>query len=574
MKSRTSRNPMKSACRLRFTKSQNPKNKRKRKDQRMLATFDTEDDSKGNVLFLDLFDGENHASFVNAEDMRNHLKSVKQSMMIWAVNLEYDLINLFFDDLESFPKRIWFGKSRLMCFMFGNHLFYDTTNHWKISVEKMGKIVGLAKTSLDQTSKESIETRCKTDTEITWRFVNEMNARYKKIGARAKSTVPSTTLNLFRFSYNKLKFLVPDKEQTEFTKQAYFGGRTECFFIGHFKSPGKIFYVDVNSMYSFVMMQDYPHPYYYKKGVDLNSFGVTECEVESNLRFPVLPLRHEGKLVFPNGRFRGVWANCELNYAQKKGVKILKTHKGYYFPYSMTPFRAFVKEIYEKRKQTNDPLMRDTYKLVLNSLYGKFGQGRERKKVIPLREYLDNYSKFTAKNLKGSYIYQDKFFIYTEESEEFSNNTIMIWACYVTARARIKLHGHIEDVHKAGGVPLYCDTDSIIYEGDRAPDSSDELGGLKVECELDGLEIKLPKMYRAYRNEEIILERVKGVPRRHQREFFDKGEVTFMRPNKLMESMRRGIKPNFWAVKKRRLLSGYNKGIVTKTGFVVPLTLC
>lgn len=545
---------------------------------RPILTFDTEDDSKGRVQLLNLYDGKKHETLYLPEAMRHYLRDLRPKGLIWAVNLEYDAINLFKDDFGEFPRQIWFGKSKLISFMYKGHLFYDTLNHWKISVEEMTRIVGGTKEKLDVNDIRALTRRCRSDCEITHKFVSEMMKRYGMLEAKVKSTLPSTSLELYKSEFSRLKFQGVDTADTDFIKSSYCGGRTECFFIGTMfapkDSPKRIFYVDINSMYPSVMLYDFPQPFVYDATPDLDRLGVTEATVKSDLPIPVLPLRREGKLIFPNGVFRGVWTNAELNYAVECGVRVLKIHRGISFPYTIKPFEDFVTTLYEKRKRSDDELMRQTFKLFMNSLYGKFGQGKERKKVIPYEKYLENPDKFKAESMKGAFLFDDKLLIYTEVADEYPKNTVMVWASYVTAYARIKLHRLIMSIQDGGGIPLYCDTDSVMFYGARElVQDSKELGAFKIEHELDGVNIKLPKFYRAWRQDEIVIERAKGVPRRVQREFFENNQATFDKPNKLFESFRRGLSPNKWEKTTKKLRGVYTKGVVKADGFITPLTL-
>lgn len=544
---------------------------------REIVTFDTEDDSKGNVKLLNFYDGREHKTFYHPLGAREWLKGLKEPNLVWCVNLEYDMMNLFKDDLDTFPKRIWFGKSRLISFMFGKQLFYDTLNHWKISVAEMGKVVGEEKLPLDLTDTEKLLARCKSDCRITRKFIVEMLKRYDKLGARPKSTLPSSSLDLFVNRFNRMNYEEIPTEDNDFVKRGYFGGRTECHYLGkidcHKNEVEKIVYVDINSMYPSVMLYDFPYPFNPENRVDLDAFGVTEAIVEVNQDVPVLPIKHNGKLVFPNGRLQGVWTNAEIQYAQKVGgVKIKKLIRGLVYPCSLKPFDSFITELWDARKNTDDKLMRDTYKLFSNSLYGKFGQGRERRKVIPFSKYLENPEKYPSKSTP--FIFDDRLVVLNEEADKYPKNSVLIWAAYVTSYARIKLHSLMLSIKEKGARLLYCDTDSVMFLGNpRLVESSKELGEFKIEHVLDAVDIKLPKFYRAFKEHEIVIERVKGVPRRVAKEFFDHNEATFEKPNKFFESMRRGVKMNEWKPVTKSLRSQYDKGVVGKDGFVRPLTI-
>jgi hypothetical protein len=89
---------------------------------------------------------------------------------------------------------------------------------------------------------------------------------------------------------------------------------------------------------------------------------------------------------------------------------------------------------------------------------------------------------------------------------------------------------------------MYCDTDSIYVE-DHLMDTSNELGGLKLECEEHGMDILQKKLYR--HGDKYV---AKGVPKPkkdkegkilkdYAKEFFESGSTTFVAPVRFRQSM-------------------------------------
>ena len=62
----------------------------------------------------------------------------------------------------------------------------------------------------------------------------------------------------------------------------------------------------------------------------------------------------------------------ELKYAQQNGYKITVL-KGYNFSREKDVFKSYVETLYEKKATATNPVMRNTTKLLLNSLLGRFG---------------------------------------------------------------------------------------------------------------------------------------------------------------------------------------------------------
>ena len=98
---------------------------------------DSEDDSKGNLYWINFFDGKKHYSFKETSTAKNFLDT--HSGIVFAVNLEYDIINIFRGAYDTL--RWTFSKSRLISCRYKKLTFYDTYNHWKMSVEQIREFI-------------------------------------------------------------------------------------------------------------------------------------------------------------------------------------------------------------------------------------------------------------------------------------------------------------------------------------------------------------------------------------------------------------------------------------------------
>ena len=522
-----------------------------------LFVFDTEDDSQGNIYWIVFYNGHKYYSFNNTQSAFKFITEYPKKAICFAVNLEYDIINTF---RGNYPRIRWlFGKSRLISCRYKKFIFYDTLNHWKLSVAKMGKHIGAAKLPFNPQNLKYCERDCK----VTYDFVLSMLRRYNRLGFKIKATLPSTVYNYWLNNYSPFRLGRIDEDLLDTYKQAYYGGRTECFYIGKLK--GRIHTVDVNSLYPYVMRGEYPNPYIVEDKFDLKSYGITNARVEVNTRLPILPYRTKtGKLIYPNGRFSGWWTNDELRYSQ---AKILKVYKSYTFPVVCFPFKNFIDDFYQRRKRAKDELLNMTYKISMNSLYGKFGQGRERTNVISLTNYVKNKGKIKSDNIA---IY-DNIVIYST-IERYPINTNMVWSIYTTSLARIYLHKYLAYVREKGGQLLYCDTDSIFYKcGNVIISYGVNLGEFKNEGIYKGIDIKLPKLYMLIG--EPIKIKAKGVPKKNQLEFFNKGEVSFDKPIKFRESLKRNLTANKWVKHTKTNNYSYDKGIILNSGEVMPLKI-
>jgi len=107
-------------------------------------------------------------------------------------------------------------------------------------------------------------------------------------------------------------------------------------------------------------------------------------------------------------------------------------------------------------------------KILLNSLYGKFGQSASRRKVVPWSEDLPK----GAIPVDGTSL-SPVWYIDEEVTAPYIMPQI---AAHVTALARVRLYDHLQ---ACGDTLAYCDTDSIITSS--VLDTSTQLGGLKNE---------------------------------------------------------------------------------------------
>jgi len=202
-----------------------------------------------------------------------------------------------------------------------------------------------------------------------------------------------------------------------------------------------------------------------------------------------------GKVIFPIGRFETVLSTPELKVALKlklieKIVSVALYERG-------TIFKDFIDFFYNERikaKQTDNYAYSLFFKLIMNSLYGKFGQmsgeWQTRGKCDPLE--VDYWNE----TIQGDrHIYKMRKInglIQKYERKEESFNSFCAISSHVTSYARIKLwdlmsQAKMENVY-------YCDTDSIFtneqgYENLKAQIDIAELGKLKIEAETDNLKI-------------------------------------------------------------------------------------
>lgn len=430
--------------------------------------LDTEDNSDGQVEIINFFDGHRHWTFTRAqhggalrerawnwlygEAAKRHRKD--GPLAVWACNAEYDLVNLF---------GRWLGKMATLQYVASGLMravlrdcrviVYDTLRHWPMSVEQMGKHLGMPKVWGEEGNLFDVA-HCRQDTEIVWRFVAAMLARYDALGLSLKSTLPSMALQFFTKAFYQREFPLLPKRMVEWMRQGYYGGRVEVYRFG--EVPGPVHHYDVNSLFPSVMRAGtYPDPSAWRKTTvpDFALEGMVYCDVEvPEQEYPTLPVRGGLDIVYPYGRVTGTWCYPELRQLLEDGGRVMRVYDAVQFPPMPSPFKGYVDYCYGKRlesKRDDDALGIVWWKLAMNSLYGKFGA----KPIIDM--------------------IKDDRQVRLETAPPASAN--VVWAAYVTSLARVKLLGHLRETSAC----YYTDTDSLLTP-DVLP-TGDALGELKRE---------------------------------------------------------------------------------------------
>lgn len=514
-----------------------------------ILALDTEDDSKGKVSLINFYDGLNHYTFRRRMDAWNFLKE-QGPAIVWAVNMEYDLVNLFGDWIDKFLT-LTYNESAFIKGQWGGHniLFRDTLRHWLMSVKKMGDFIGLPKLDPKGIKNKFDDVKyCRRDTEIVYRFVLEMTKRYESIGATMKNTLPSTAFNLFKGQYCDLNIQRPSEKVCELLMEAAYGGRVEIFKTGLLDGPIDCY--DINSLYPFVMQsKEYPLP---ECGEFVEEFDLAEdhyiarMEIEMPpVNLPCLPVRHNNKLIFPVGVFEGTWTAPEIRQALADGAKVRKIKWCYsYGKRTCRPFVEWVNYIYGMRKKTGDPFMSYTLKIYLNSVFGKFTEA-------------------------------GKLLIYkngeVSELENRPNHSNVVLGAYTTAYGRLTL---LKAMRENENSLCYCDTDSVFLQRAEKLKVGKELGEWKHEGRFSRCHFVLPKTYLAVRDDGTTMRKAKGIPARAMADFFNTLSAQYDSPIRFRESRRRFLHPNVWIKKVRTIKAVYEKRrSVTGGNTTLPLTL-
>ena len=179
-----------------------------------------------------------------------------------------------------------------------------------------------------------------------------------------------------------------------FATECYHGGRNEQYFFGigedcvwtDYDLCGA--YTTAMSLIKLPLWDELYSTVDLKKLTNLKSMGFAYVDFEfpDETRFPCLPIRSNGGLIFP---LKGS-SNCstpELFLAQQMGAK-LKVRDGFILPTdsSVRPFAEFIKECTHNRKShPKGSIFELFWKEIGNSTYGKTAQGLREKRCFDTR---------------------------------------------------------------------------------------------------------------------------------------------------------------------------------------------
>lgn len=511
---------------------------------------------RGKERFEYFTDKEEMIKFMLARKFRNHY--------LVATNLNFDFTVVFYDTKYWNDFKIMMRNGNIIQASYNlnhNHgyiRFIDTANYAFMSVDNLGKIIGANKLKkpcflgerIPNNEDEYIEMMNynRMDCKISHDFMLFFQEGVNSVGGNVKLTLASTSLNTWRMNYQpidliKEEFILKDANIKDFIFAGYYGGRTEVFKRGSFASVN---YYDINSLYPSAMRNEFPLPQSVKKIKKgdanlLNIYrfeGVTKARVTvHNIDKPFLPVRLNGKLCFPSGSFIGTWNNCELRKAIDLGYEIHCIEQIIYTE-TFNPFSDFVKKFYELRNMYKEQNNKFEFivKILMNSLYGKFGMKRiEKYNIIDIKD-VEDYTKFSKLVKNAEFDIKNDKLIVREEKEFNGIYAFPILASYVTSYARLIMYDYLdnEDV-------IYTDTDSIVTSRE-LDNTGNELGQMKYEGKFKNCIFIKPKLY--LMNNHV---KMKGISRPNLIDFltiYYGGKVQKMKFTRLKESARKGITPN------------------------------
>jgi len=469
-----------------------------------------------------------------------------EDLIIYAHNVDFDFkivdgYNEFIIQRHWELKNVYVnGTVFMMTFKKGNITvrIYDTMNYIPLSLEKIGENLNFPKMKINfsQCTDEELSIYCKNDVKIIYELIKKLIFFLEDNDlTKLKPTAGSLALNCFRHKFYREEFPIyihASPNVIDLERRSYRGGITDCFKVGKFKE--KLYKLDVNSMYPSIM-RDYDSP------VKLLYYGdMTLKEVRENIKenhvildclislpeeyaYILTTQKFNGseKSVFLKGDFKAVLTTPEIEYALKYG-KIKKIYSGAIYE-RRNIFNDYVTYFYNKRveyKKSKNKSFELFCKLMLNTLYGKFGQ---KETSVRFQSYIDRWDikkyDFITEDGDYSLLHLGNRIFRQSRNDNNAYDSFVAISSLITSYSRMAL---IDFMLKCGRENLYyADTDSLIVNQrgfDNLKDCIDEhkLGYLKLEeTSTDSMFIR-PKFY-----DFNGLRKCKGVKKLHETLFED-----------------------------------------------------
>lgn len=363
--------------------------------------------------------------------------------------------------------------------------------------------------------------------EVYYKFCNQVYNTFK-VDPVDSLTISSLSLKIFRTKYYDDELTpinIPNISRDTFIRSSYYGGVVELYKP---RMEGG-WHLDVNALYPSVMSENlYPTgPGVFMSGneIDITKFfGFLKVKVYSPSTSEPFLVKYDHKLglISPSGSWESTYFSEEVKYAMKFGYRFEIIKGLSYEP--MQVFSSFVKDMYEYRiKSGKNSALGMTVKLLMNSLYGRFGMKLESSKTSMISEekyielckthiidkvtiinslYLANYKSVPNKELmydsfeKGRIDHECLKKMEREDIKgSLSVQASVGIASAVTSYARIKMHSY--KMLCPEGSLCYTDTDSLFTTKEIPSQyiSDTEMGLLKLEGIVKKAIFVAPKSY-------------------------------------------------------------------------------
>lgn len=322
-------------------------------------------------------------------------------------------------------------------------------------------------------------------------------------------TIASHALRVYRTFHMHSGALFPllSSEEYSFVRRGLLGGRTDARAVLRRWEPGSGRYAchfDIRSHYPSVQ-RSAPLPIgapwwadpvcgadacsAWLIGLGDDKCALVECDVQcpGRLFHPVLLERRGERLVAALDITHGVFTSPELLLALSHGYTVTRIKRALCSNTSRDAFASYIDLYYGlKNKHSKDgpepnPGLASVAKLMLNSLWGKFGQrdrGEETRPYSTPDAWFRRVAELNSGALDSLVVHEvtPEYVLATScrAADDDHRTSSALVAAFITAHARVRLYAALDQL---GERVLYHDTDSVIFEkGDDNPPLGTGLG--------------------------------------------------------------------------------------------------
>ena len=382
---------------------------------------------------------------------------------------------------------------------------------------------------------------------ILHKAITQLEETLWELGGQLQVTLASCAMQLFRRAYLS-QAVETNARINRLCRFAYIGSRVEVFrrdlTEGH--------YYDINSSFPYAMLEPAPGHYTHaSRRIPNNPFFIAHCRINvPECYLPPLPLRDDktGRIFFPTGQWKQWFTGIDLQFLEECGGQILDVETVLHF----APFNdlsAYANDLYNRRKNTSDKWEKIAFKLLLNSLYGKFAE-RSRKQQMHV-----NHPSPNRDNPDWSIRMPG---VWLEAREAKVPHVHVPISAHITAIARRNLTNYLRNSISRGGKIYYSDTDGFATNVPHAV--SPALGGLKLEQTISRGRYVAPKVYDqegidGETGKPIRKIKAKGFSRMNAERFMrllEGNSISYERMRRVREGIRDGdMSPKEMTVEKR-----------------------
>lgn len=370
----------------------------------------------------------------------------------------------------------------------------DSAKTFNQPLSDIGQAIGLPKIGEEEGiftgPLPELMARNERDCVIPYVALDQFQNALFEIGGELRSTAASCAMTLFRRRFLK-RAIHTSRKLNASAEAAYIASRVELF------RPRceEAYYYDINSSFPHAMTHACPgniKALYEGKLPPEGSLYLADVEVNvPEMYLPPLPRRIGGRIFFPWGQWRSWFTSHDIELLQAVGGHVERVYEAVEFE----PFydlAEYANTLYQKRLSAPSEFESLVYKLLLNSLYGKFAEGNDKERLVydppriacthdPAHPTLPNgvptcwHQYFPGAWLVSDYV-------------DVPHVHVPISA-FITSLARKNLYHYLDQCREV----YYCDTDSVITS-DELP-TAQSLGALKLEGRIESGEFLAPKLY-------------------------------------------------------------------------------